>query len=810
MTRKSVVAVVMSALMILSTSLPVYADTVVTEQSESETELFGTPDSEPPKLNNVSADKTEVTAGDTFELELDITDDISGLEMVEVCFINETTNQTLNVPYIWIEDSDTNPYSVSVQIPDTEASGTLRLDYVHLYDNANNEIIYRSNQSVVASKPYLPNELSIQVSNQNNEDLLPPELLDIDITSDNIQAGDPFTLTLDVADDVSGVNFISLYFVNRENERTISIDHVVNPSITNGQVQIEWTTDLYEESGTFELDQVWLYDNNWHDIIYKSRNSNIPSEPYLPKEISFNVTNSNTSDALAPILHDLKLTPDSVEAPGQATLTLTVSDNTSGVFYADAYFVNQQNGKSIFAESYIDPINTGTIQLTVPVSEFEPSGLFNLSGVTLRDKAGNSINYNSTIGSPINPLPKEASLLVKNTEENPDEIITSTTSKTLIDDIKNMPDSGTAHIYHGNNDILPGGVFEAIKGTDKTIIVESNGIQWEFHGQDITGEIKDIDLATTIDMKWNVDSEADDVMAREQDAIILKFADNGQLPGKATIRVKMDYVFRDYLGSDKGLYVYYFDNTTQQFVEVAANISVGNDDYLEFTIDHNSEFVITAGEIKVNETNPPVNPDDDNDNEEIQPPVIDDDTTKPSKPSGSTSSNRPSASTNADRNTSTSSSSRRNATATNNWNQLKADIEDAIESAQPTTFKVKLGSDEMLPASVLKAMQGYDITLKIALANGEDVVLNGLQLANIKTGFYTGAALKELGNYVVTELAETTDVVESDEPSVAGPESSEAQVAKPNPETGAADTPFARLMLAAGCVAVAVTLFKKR
>ena len=87
----------------------------------------------------------------------------------------------------------------------------------------------------------------------------------------------------------------------------------------------------------------------------------------------------------------------------------------------------------------------------------------------------------------------------------------------------------------------------------------------------------------------------------------------------------MDYVFRDYLGSDEGLYVYYFDNTTQQFVEVAANISVGNDDYLEFTIDHNSEFVITAGEIKVNETNPPVNPDDDN--EDIQPPVIEDDTT---------------------------------------------------------------------------------------------------------------------------------------------------------------------------------------
>ena len=158
----------------------------------------------------------------------------------------------------------------------------------------------------------------------------------------------------------------------------------------------------------------------------------------------------------------------------------------------------------------------------------------------------------------------------------------------------------------------------------------------------------------------------------------------------------------------------------------------------------------------------------------------------------------------------TSSSSRKNVAATNNWNQLKADIEDAIESAQPTTFKVQLGSDEMLPASVLKAMQGHDITIEIALANGEDVVLNGWALTNIKTGFYTSAALQELGNYVVAESAEENDVVESNEPSVAEQESNEAQVAKPNPETGAADAPFASLMLAVGCAAAAVVLTKKK
>lgn len=810
MTRKSVVAVVMSALMILSTSLPVYADTVVTEQSESETELFGTPDYNAPVLESMSVDKTEVAAGESFTVTCIVSDDLSGFDFGDITVVNETTQNSIPIDHITNEVKDLGNLSYeitfTVNVPVDEAVGTLRVQGVTLFDVANNRVVYHTDND---THP-LPSNISVKITNSNSEDKEAPILNSLSIAPEAISASETTVLTLNVSDDVSGVSYVTTEFVNRNTGHSIEAtwnSYNSNP-VVNGEIAVQVETTQYDGAGTYELDRVTLMDTNgFMSDWYSASNPNYDSS-LLPQEVSFTISNNGDEDITPPVLNSVSLDKTELEAPGVVTVTLDVTDDVSGYRSGLIRFVNRQNGKRI--ESNIDRDNPSVVQ--IEVSEFEPSGIFELEDVYLFDNNNNMSHYISDTyaGSDTPKLPNEVSFLVKNTEPGSNEIITSTTSKTLIEDIKNMPDDGTAHIYHGNNDILLAEVFEAIKGTDKTIIVESNGIQWEFHGQDITGEIKNIDLSTTIDTKWNIDSEADDVMALEQDAIILKFADNDQLPGEATIRVKMDYVFRDYLGSDEGLYVYYFDNTTQQFVEVAANISVGNDDYLEFTIDHNSEFVITAGKIKVNETNPPVNPDDDNDNEEIQPPVIDDDTTKPSKPSGSTSSNRPSASTNADRNTSTSSSSRRNATATNNWNQLKADIEDAIESAQPTTFKVKLGSDEMLPASVLKAMQGYDITLEIALANGEDVVLNGLQLANIKTGFYTGAALKELGNYVVTELAETTDVVESDEPSVADPKSSEAQVAKPNPETGAADAPFARLMLAAGCVAVAVTLFKKR
>lgn len=808
MTRKSVVAVVMSALMILSTSLPAYADTVVTEQGESGIELFGTPDYNAPVLESVSVDKTEVQAGESFTITCLVNDDLSGFDFGGITVINEVTQKAISTEHIHYEVKDLGnlhyEIAFTIDVPADETIGALRLESVTLFDFANNRVVYHNSDD----EHPLPSYISVQVTNSNSEDKAAPMLNSLSIAPREISASETTVLTLNVSDDISGVSYVTTEFVNRDTGHSIEAgwnSYNSNP-VVNGEITVQVNTTQYDGSGIYELDRVALMDaNGFMSDWYSINNPNYDSSP-LPQEVSFTISNDGNEDITPPVLNSVSLDKTEVEAPDVVTVTLDVTDDVSGYRSGLIRFVNRQNGKRI--ESNTDSDNPSVVQ--IEVSQFEPSGIFELEDVYLFDNNNNMSHYisHTDTGSDTSKFPNEVSFLVKNTDEDSNTIVTSTTSENLVSSIKNMQEGGTAYIYHGNNNTLPAGVFEAIKGQNKTIVVESDGIQWIFNGTDITGEIKDIDLSTAIDTKWNIDSEADDVMDWEQNAIILKFADNNQLPGEATIRVKMDYVFRDYLGSDKGLYVYYFDNTTQQFVEVAANISLGNDDYLEFTIDHNSEFVITAGEIKVNTTNPPVNPDDDN--EDIQPPVIEDDTTKPSTPSGSTSSNRPSASTNANRDISASSSSRKNVAATNNWNQLKADIEDAIESAQPTTFKVQLGSDEMLPASVLKTMQGHDITLEIALANGEDVVLNGLALTNIKTGFYTSAALQELGNYVVAESAEENDVVESNESSVAEQESNEAQVAKPNPETGAADAPFASLMLAVGCAAAAVVLTKKK
>lgn len=161
---------------------------------------------------------------------------------------------------------------------------------------------------------------------------------------------------------------------------------------------------------------------------------------------------------------------------------------------------------------------------------------------------------------------------------------------------------------------------------------KSDGIEWVFNGQDVTDEnIKKLNLTTSIEAKWNSDSDAAEGIDWEQNALILSFAENGKLPAPAKIRIKADWVFKDAVGTEN-LYVYYYDNTTKKYVQVAADLTITKDEYLEFTIDHNSDFVITQGELKEKEepSYPDPNPDVPQPDPDV-PPVTPDHKPSPSR-----------------------------------------------------------------------------------------------------------------------------------------------------------------------------------
>ena len=191
-----------------------------------------------------------------------------------------------------------------------------------------------------------------------------------------------------------------------------------------------------------------------------------------------------------------------------------------------------------------------------------------------------------------------------------------------------MSSDGTAYIHYGNDATLDEEVFDAVAGTDKKLVLSSDGIQWEFDGKTVDADkAKDLELDVDIERDRRSDSEnADEIEGAlgTKNSIIVSFPENGELPGPAKIRIKMDHVFRDYIDYKDGeatVYVYYYDNATGEFVEVASNLAVGTDEYLEFTITHNSDFVIMNGAY----VKPEDKPEDDTNDKPTWTPSYDDD-----------------------------------------------------------------------------------------------------------------------------------------------------------------------------------------
>lgn len=712
MNYKKILSLLLAASMAVSMPINVFATQPITEEkSVQETVIpYGVPDYTPPVLHSLTANKDSVKAGETLELTLNITDDISGIDTIIVTFLNEKTQKTDRITIGDFSVNEDNNYILNYTVPSEEAAGILRIDEIYLSDVLGNSVWYSSSKNQ-NREPLLPNEISVEVLQDNVGDIEAPKLNDLSLKTNSVSAPGETTLYLTVSDDVSGVDSAQVIFINRQTGQeieawTYSSAELMKDNVLEAKIEIS----EYDSSGIYELNEVYLSDKNGHSRYYYSVNSGWQNVDMLPKEISFTVENGGSEDITPPVLNQISINKTEVVAPGSVVLTLDVIDDVSGFESSIVDVVNRRNGRRIHQShsKYDNPY-----QIEIPISEFEPSGVFEVDAIYVFDKNGNmGIYYSSNSGViddyPV--LPNEISFFVKNIDENDQsgDIITSTNNPFLAEEINQMEEGSTAHIYYGNGASLSKDVFEAIKGQDKTISLESAGIEWIFNGQDIEDEnIKDIDLTTDINLSWNSDSEAAQEIPWDQNAIVLSFADNGTLPAPAKIRIKMDYAFKDSVGTDN-LYVYYYDNTNKEFVQVAANLVITDDDYLEFTITHNSDFVITDGELKKKE---PENPD----------PTPTPDPT-PSNPDKGTSSNSSASSSSAVNYESEkpNPADKKAVEAYNFWQNAKAKVRTTPDGKTMRLFVPK--DITYMPASMMETLYREKITL-IITHNGKKIVI---------------------------------------------------------------------------------------
>ena len=161
--------------------------------------------------------------------------------------------------------------------------------------------------------------------------------------------------------------------------------------------------------------------------------------------------------------------------------------------------------------------------------------------------------------------------------------------------IKESKEDAIIMLDASRQSIVDSEIFDVIKESQRQLIIEHGKNQWVFNGTDIV-EPKTIDVS----MKFYEvkDSELDEKLAAVigSDSLVVEFPENGELPGTALIRIYDDGIY-EILRNDK-YYVYHIDDDNNKVNKVSMEVQKSEGGYIEFYINHNSKYVITAEEIK--------------------------------------------------------------------------------------------------------------------------------------------------------------------------------------------------------------------
>ena len=575
-------------------------------QNSTEVAIESTEDVTAPILKSFALTKNVISSGEKIEAVAEAEDDVSGVKSISVQFQgpNDKRVYVHLDPYYYDENMERKLYEDGklhgeIDINQYMPSGEYVLSDITLYDNAGNYNSYYGN-----TLPETVKGISFQYSNTGSVDITAPIFKSFALTKNVISSGEKIEAVAEAEDDVSGVKSISVQFQGPNDKRVyVHLDpyyydeNMERKLYEDGKLHGEIDINQYMPSGEYVLSDITLYDNAGN---YNSYYGN--TLPETIKGMSFQYSNTESVDITAPVFSTFTILSNQVETPGVIEAVAEAEDDVSGVKSISVQFQGP-NDKRVYV--HLDPYyydenmerklyEDGKLHGEIDINQYMPSGEYVLSDITLYDNAG---NYNSYYGATLPETVKGLSFNVINTGRTPD-VTTGTSNKNIVDQIKNSSTDSLIYVDYSSNSIVDSGVFEAIKGTDRTVVFESDGVQWIVNGKDVVSATQNVDLkVSTVVAKDDYSNQGEiQQITKGSNAYVLHFADNGVLPGKMKIRIKLDYSMRNYLGTS-GIYLYYYDPVKKEMQTIAENLDIAKDNYVEFEISHCSSYILNKGKL---------------------------------------------------------------------------------------------------------------------------------------------------------------------------------------------------------------------
>jgi len=199
----------------------------------------------------------------------------------------------------------------------------------------------------------------------------------------------------------------------------------------------------------------------------------------------------------------------------------------------------------------------------------------------LSDKDGNEIAKVEKITPPV----------VHNGGSGDNGSVPAVSVATIVNNINAAVIGSTVKCDLTTNPVVSKDIFNAIKGQDKNITFEKNGISWTFNGKDITSNIpSDIDLAlkTVSDaLKIKEVEKVKKMTGKDELLIPFSFNYDGNLPGIAKVKI---YISNSWAGKSVAICRYFEE--INNYETIATN-TVDADGYITIKINHCSDYFVT-------------------------------------------------------------------------------------------------------------------------------------------------------------------------------------------------------------------------
>ncbi len=366
--------------------------------------VYGQTDTTPPVLTSLSIDPNpvDVTSGpQTVTLTMNVTDDLSGVNIVQGALQSPTTGQYLYFyAYLAAGDNLNGTWIGSVTVPQYSEAGDWSVSYISLQDtDTNTQYLYNYDLQNLG----FPTTFTVI----SQPDTTPPQLTSFSFTPSavNTSAADQIiTFNLGLTDDLSGVNFgcgfYCYYTVYLTSPSGKQWQGLVNYYVTqvsgtplSGVWQGQITMPRYSEPGNWQVNFMTLEDNaNNFSYLYTS---NLQAMGF-PTTIA---VTSNPSDTTPPKISSLSFGPnfiDTTMGSQPVTVTLGLSDNLSGVNYGWVYFTSPSGGQNQYAyfSSYNRIAGTatnGTYQYVFYMPQYSEAGTWQVSQIYAYDNDNNSL-----------------------------------------------------------------------------------------------------------------------------------------------------------------------------------------------------------------------------------------------------------------------------------------------------------------------------------------------------------------------------------------------------------------------------------